>query len=264
MIILQGMSKIETNPGGVKSTETSMEIIEYLAHNGEGRITQIADDLGIAKSTVHRHLHTLRNHRLIDKEGDLYHLGLGFLKLGELSRSRKDAYREAGKTVQKLAETTGERAQFVVEEQGYGVYLHGACGDKGVKTNPRLGKRLPLHATSTGKAILAHLPAHYVDQVIEEGLEKVTKHTITDKDRLREELEQIRDRGYSINNQENIIGLRALGVPVKRPNGTLIGALSVSGPVQRFQGEWYEETVPELLLEVANELEINIEHIRED
>lgn len=258
------MDDSQEDSKAVKSTEKAVEILEYLAANKQGRISQIAQDTGMAKSTVHRHLYTLRKHRLVGKEADIYYPGLGLLKLGELARNRKLAYPEAGKTVEDLANETGERSQFVVEEQRFGVYVYGARGEQGVKTNPRIGKRLPLHATATGKAILAHAPDQLVEGVIERGLERLNEHTITGRDQLLAELEEIRERGYSSNNQENIVGLRAVGVPIKHANGALIGALSVSGPIQRFKGEWYEETLPQLLLESANELEINIEHVNGD
>jgi len=83
-------------------------------------------------------------------------------------------------------------------------------------------------------------------------------NTITDPQTLYAELERVRERGYSVNKQENIEGLHAVSAPVMDTNGHVFGALSVSGPTHRMKGEWFEDELPDLLLGAANELELNI------
>jgi DNA-binding IclR family transcriptional regulator len=162
--------------------------------------------------------------------------------------------------VENLAETTQERAQFLVEEHGRGVYLHTATGDNAVQVNARLGKVNYLHASAAGKAIFANIDDERVDEIIDRwGLPRFTTQTITDRNELSEELGKIKDRGYSFNYEESISGLRAVGTPVMGQDGQVIGALSVSGPTNRLKGEWIESDIPDLLLGAANELELNIE-----
>ncbi|WP_254546761.1 IclR family transcriptional regulator [Halomarina pelagica] len=246
----------------VKSTETVFDIIESLKELDGARVTELADHLGLAKSTVYSQLFTLRKRGYVVKEGDRYHLSLEFAHVGEYTRTRRPSYELAGRKVAKLAEETGERSQFIVEEHGRGIYVHRETGANAVRTDSAIGGHVPLHATASGKAILAHLPDERVDGIIEyRGLPRQTDHTITDEATLREELRAIRERGYAFNQEENTERLHAVGVPVRLPDDRVLGAISVSGPTYRMKGERLEEEVLDLLLGTANELELNIAYL---
>jgi DNA-binding IclR family transcriptional regulator len=243
----------------VKTTQTALVILEHLRENNGMGITELASESGLAKSTVHRHLSTLCDEGYVVKEGDTYHIGLRFLNFGENAKNRKEEYSMAEEKVEELAEETEERVQFIVEEHGYSVYVHRALGRHAVRTDPGIGKRIPLHSVAAGKSILAHMSEEDVWQIIEDrGLPKITKNTITDSETLFEELEMIREQGYSVNDQENLDGLKAIGAPILGADGQVIGALSVSGPTHRMKGEYFESELPDLLLGVVNELELNI------
>lgn len=243
----------------VKTVQTAFDILEYLKEKDGETLTGLATQFDLAKSTIHRHLSTLEQREYVVKEGDIYYPSLQFLDFGEYTRNRNEAYLMAKAKVQELADETSERAQFIVEEHGHAVYVHRASGDHAVQTDPGIGKRIALHATAAGKAILAQLPTEQVNRIIERrGLPAVTEETVTDQEKLFSELEEIRNRGYSFNNQENVDGLRAVGVPVNDPNDRVIGALSVSGPTHRLTKDLFQEELPTLLLGTANELELNI------
>lgn len=243
----------------VKAGERLFAILELLEEMDGARVSELAERTGLAKSTVHRYLVTMLECEYLVKEGDTYQIGLRVLELGESVKNRKEAYTLGKEKVRTLAQETNERVQFIVEEHGYAVYLHREFGSQAVRTDPGIGKRVPIHATSAGKAILANLPDAQVDSVIERrGLPTLTEHTIVDPDVLWEELKEIRERGYAINDQENINGLRAIGVPVIGPSGQVVGALSVSGPTHRMQGDWFNNELPSLLLGAANEIELNL------
>lgn len=243
----------------VKATDTLFDIIELLEREDGVTITEIADELGYAKSTIHRHLSTLRERGYVVEDSEGYHVGLRFLALGEQARNHHKAYQLAREKVDELAQETDERAQFIVEEHGDAVYIHRALGERAVRTDPGIGKRIPLHATAAGKAILAQLPEERLFDIVEQiEFTPITDATITNVDQLVDELEAIRDRGYSFNQQENLDGLHAVGVPVTNSRDEIIGALSVSGPSHRLKGDWFEEELPNLLLGAANELELNI------
>lgn len=247
--------------GRVKTVETTLEIVGVLMQHEGARISEVASELGLAKSTAHRHLTTLEELEYVVNEDGVFRPGLRFLQIGEQTRTRRDAFQLAKEKVVALADETEERSQFIVEEYGRGVYVFRGTGSRAVHTDSEIGKRVPIHATAAGKAILASLPEKRVTDIINKrGLSSVTEHTITSEEELREELANIRDRGYSINHEENTIGLRAIGVPVEAGDGTTLGALSVSGPTHRFQGTLFEETLPNLLLGTANELELNIHY----
>lgn len=251
----------EAGPGRVNTTVTVFRIIETLREMDGARVTELADRLDVATSTVHRHLSTLRDLEYVAKDGDVYRLGFKFLGLGEFTRDRRDAFKMAKEKVSELAETTDERAQFIIEEHGQAVYVFRENGAHAVAADSGIGKRIPLHATAAGKSILAHLPREQVDEIVSErGLTAETGNTMVDEEELYEELETIQDRGYSFNKQESIEGLRAVGVVVKNENGRVLGALSVSGPTHRLKADFFEEEVPRLLLGTANELELNIKY----
>jgi DNA-binding IclR family transcriptional regulator len=248
-------------PRTVKTTKTVFDIIETLREKGGARVTEVADELGLANSTVHRHLVTLTDRKYVTKEGDVYHVGLKFLELGEFTRSRQRAYSLAETKVAELAEETGERAQFIVEEHGDAVYIHTEAGENAVKTDSAVGKRIPIHATSAGKVILAHMLRPRLAAILDDlELTPETENTITDMDEFRTELEGIRERGYAFNDQEHTEGLRAIAVPINDPNEGVIGALGISGPTHRMTDEWYRTEIPNLLLGSANELELNVEY----
>lgn len=243
----------------IQSLERGVEILELIMELEGAGVSELADRLDMPMSTVHGYLSTLYDLEYLVKEGDSYQISTRFLRLGGYSRERKREYRMAAKKVTALAEETGERSQFVIEEHGQGVFLYRAFGAHAVETDSKIGKRMYLHCTSAGKAILAHLPADEVESILAtQGLPAVTGNTTTDEDALFDELSEIRDRGYSTNHQENIEGLNAIGVPVQTAQGEIFGSLSISGPSHRLKGDYLHEELRDLLLGTANELELNI------
>lgn len=251
----------ENGRNAVQTTRTALRILERIRDNGGMGISELSRDLGLAKSTVHRHLSTLYDEGYVSKEQGTYFLSLQFLDFGESARTRNPAYPMAGEKVKELATETEERAQFMVEEHGSAVYVYREVGERAVQTDPGIGKRIPLHATAAGKVILAYSPPEQVEEILAaRGLSALTEETITEKEALQNELEEIRSRGYGFNKQENVMGLHAVGVPVIGSHGVVIGALSVSGPSHRLTGERLTEELPRLLLGTANELELNITH----
>jgi DNA-binding IclR family transcriptional regulator len=255
MATTDGVSTLDT-------TETSLRVVSKLKELDGAGVTELAEALDIAPSTAHSHLTTLRENRYVVKEGDTYRLGLKFLDFGQYVRANNDYYSLAESKVERLSEETGARTHFIVEEHGQGVYVFTGSGKHGVETFARDGRRMELHSAAAGKAILAYLPEERVHEIIDEwGLEQRTAHTITDRDELFEELEEIRGRdGIGFNLEEQIVGIRAVGAPVRTPDGTVIGALSVSGPAHRMKGDRLYEELPDIVLGTANELELEIEY----
>ena len=255
------MSSQPHESGAVKAAETMFDVITGIRELDGARVTELADELGLAKSTVHRHLTTLERNHYVVKEGVEYHLGLRFLGLGEYTRERNPVYPLARTLVDQIAAETEERALFMIEEHGLAVYLYRGLGSHAVRTNSRVGTRRHLHTIAGGKAILAHLPAERVDQIVEEwGLPADTPETITQRRDLETELDRVRERGVAFNREECIVGLKAVAAPVLGPDGEIMGALSVSGPAHRMKGEWFESEIPDLLLGSTNELELNLEY----
>ena len=243
------------------ATNTSLRILEVIKDENGAGVTEIANSIGISKSTAHDHLQTLRDNAFVIKDGGSYTIGLRFLDFGEFRRQQTPIYEHGQEEVDKLAAETGEQADLLVEEHGKGIYLYIAHGENALNLKTYEGTRVYLHATALGKVILAHLPEDHVSTIIDRhGMPAVTDNTITDRAALSEELDAIRDRGFAFNDEESTQGLRCVGVPVMDGDGNVAGAISVSGPTSRMSGTHYEEEIPDLLLGSANIIEINLTH----
>ena len=250
---------MNTNGSGrqVQATMTSIEVMETLRELDGARVTELAETLDLSPSTVHAHLSTLVGADYVVKSGDIYHLSLQFLGLADYVRNRRNAYRIADSYTEQLARDTECRAVFVVEENGQGVYMYTYSGEHAVWKYSTVGKRFHLHQTAAGKAILSRLPRERVVDVVEEwGLPAKTDNTVTDRSALLEELEAVEDRGVAFNDEEQLEGVKAVGVPVDGPDGRVVGAFSVASPANRMTEERFKEELPKVLLGVANEFEL--------
>jgi len=244
----------------LQTVEKSFDIVHLLIENGPTHLSEIANKLDLAESTTHRHLNTLHNLRYVSRKGQMYQIGLRFARLGTSARTRNPDYFEIRPYVQRLANETEERAHFIAEDHGLGVYLYQSTGSNAVKVGANIGRQVRLHCTAAGKVILSHYDSERVDEILDRwGLPQNTEHTITNRDVFFEELEAVRQRGYAFNREEAVEGVHVVSVPVK-PKGTIIGTLCIAGPSHRLQGPWFEDELPELLLSTANELELNIEY----
>lgn len=243
----------------VKSVETTIELIEALeALDGAG-VSELAAELGVAKSTVHDHLKTLEAHEFVVRRGDRYHVGLRFLDHGGRARSRRKVYAIARPEVARLAAETGEMANLVVEEHGLGVYVDVARGEKAINLDTYIGKREYLHNTAVGKAILAHLPDAEVEAILDRwGMPRETERTVTSRDDLEAELRTTRERGYAIDREERLRGLRCVAAPIVQEGTDVVGALSVSGPASRMDDDRIEETIADKVVRTANIVEVNV------
>lgn len=243
----------------VKATETTFEIVNALRELDGAGVTELATYLDLPKSTIHNYLSTLEQEEYVVKTDAEYTVGIRFLELGSYARNRMNIYEVAKPEVDRLASRTGELTNLLIEEHGRGVYIHQARGEQSVNVDASVGSRVYLHETALGKAILSCLPSNRTSQIIEHhGLPQSTDRTTTNRDDLEAELTRIRERGYAIDDEERLDGLRCLGAPIKASDGRVVGAISVSGPVNRMRGEYFNEDLPHILLETTNVIELNL------
>lgn len=253
---MSGRDAKAKNP--VKATKTTFDIVQSLLALNGGGVTEIADFVGLPKSSVHNYLSTLHEEGYVVKSGTKYHVGIRFLELGAFARHNRPIFDVAKPEVEALAKETGEVSNLMIEELGFGYYIYRRRGDQAVNVNVQTGTRVNLHNNALGKAILAHMPRDRVSRILNRhGLPKSTENTITNKETLVNEFGDIRKRGVAFDNEERIIGLRCAAAPILSQNNVVQGAISVSGPTSRLQGEWFEEGVPKLLKEAANVIELN-------
>jgi len=246
----------------LKTASTTLEILDALKQMTGTTAAELSERLGLSETTTYNQLATLREHEFVIKDGNEYRLSGKLVPFGEHVRQENSLYKHGRAELEEIADQTGEYAQLVIEEFGQGIIIHETRGENaiGAEFHAELQrKRFKLHYTAAGKAILAYLPEKRVRQIISnQGLTNQTEATITDRAELFEELEEIHNRGYAFNDEEQVEGLRVVGGPILNPDGCVLGALSVSGPTGRMQGKRYREDLPKLVTKTANLIEVNI------
>ncbi|MDG5778578.1 IclR family transcriptional regulator [Haloarculaceae archaeon H-GB1-1] len=251
------------SPRTLSTVETTVGVLTALRDCDGATVSELADRLDLSRPGVYKHLATLAECDLVVQRGDTYHLALHLLPLGQYVRHGDPLYRSSETVVEVLAAETGGFVHLTAEEYGRGIHVRTASGEHGVGiTYHDAGLERPdyLHCTATGKAILATYSRERVDAILDEhGLPEKTDDTITSRARLHETLETIRERGYAVNDEEELAGLRAVGAPITPTDSDVLGAISVSGPVSRLSGETFAETLPMSVIEVANVIEVTVE-----
>lgn len=234
-------------PGGdgersdrVRSVDRAVSILQLLAQWGEARVTDLALAIGTHKSTVARLLATLEGRGLVEQDGERgrYHLGYGVVELARGVESRRpDLPVMARPICEALAEQTGETVNLAVVEADAVVSIDQVLGTATVRSVNWVGQRTPLHATAAGKVLLAFGPDEWREAVLACELERFTAATIVEGGRLREELAEVTRRGYATTRDEHETGLSAIGAPIRASDGSVIAALTVSGPSFRLTPE---------------------------
>jgi DNA-binding IclR family transcriptional regulator len=243
----------------IGAVENSCLIIEYLHSMGGARIRDLAEHLDISKGAIHHHLATLRKNGYVIQDGNEYKISLRFLEIGEVAKSRAQIVQAEKNNLRELAEATDTRVQLIREEFGMSGVLKMISNGHAIEPSTRIGRREHLHCTASGKAILAYLSEDRVEGIIDKhGLPARTKNTITDRERLSECLDEVRETGVAFNDGEKIRGLRAVGAPILTDNDSVLGAVSASAPISEMQGERYESVVPDQVLSTANAIALNV------
>lgn len=249
-------------PRTLKTVSRAFDVVRALESLDGAGVTELADHLDLSKSSVYNYLSTLCEEKFVVKQGDTYELSLQFLLVGEYVRNQNTLYRHGRSELDDLAKKTGEYAHLSTVQHGLSVNLYKVAGDKAVGSSyqtHKLQKPDYLHFSATGKAILAYLPRERVDWIIDQyGLVSKTENTITNREKLYDELEQIHEQGYALNDEEEITGLQAIGAPLTNRHGRLLGSISVSGPVKRMKDPKYHETIIDHVVNTANVIEVNI------
>jgi len=241
----------------VKTADTVFSVVQAVHRLDGATLEDLSGELGLARSTVYDHVSTLRDLGYLVREGRRYYVGLRFLDHGMAARGRHRVVDVARNTLRRLATDTGEVAWLVTEEDGFAVYLDKAKGDRAVQTLARIGSRRHLHYLASGKAILAQYANEEVDAIVERrGLPARTEQTITDRDALFDVLEEVRERGYAVNDREVLGGTRSVGVAIV-PDDAVVGALAVTGPYTRLKGSRLDDVVDETVA-AGNEAELKL------
>ena len=217
-------------------------------------MTEIANEIGVHKSTAFRLVATLEAHRLVEQteERGKYRLGVGLLRLAGATTARLDLVQEARPVCRQLASDTGETVNIAVLSESSALYLDQVAGSSALQPHNWVGQHIPLHATSNGKVLLSGLSRQQCDAILNK-LSAYTPVTITTKSKLRAELDQVREQGYALAVDELEVGLTAAAAPIRNVHGDVVASMSVSGPTFRITNDRIDEVVTKLV-EAADEV----------
>ncbi len=222
-------------------------------------VNAISRQVGIHKSTVSRLLSALSQEGFVEQnpESGKWRLGLGLLGLAGAVLARIDLRKAALIPLRTLVSQTQETINMTVLDGNECVNVESIYSPQPIQYAGRLGRRTPLHCTSTGKVLLAYLSPEERKAVLPETLLACTKRTIVDRFALEKALDRVREQGYAIAHEEFEEGLSAIAAPIRDHTGRVVATVSVSGPTYRT-GPGQIENFVAPLLDAAAEISVNL------
>jgi len=243
--------------GGVQSVDRALSIIETLAEDDEGyRLTDLAVRTGLSPSTVHRLLTTLEKRRFVqfDRDESMWHIGAQSFAVGSTFVRRRNFVTQALPYLRKLRDQTRETANLAVVDDGAMVVLTRVESREIMRSVTKVGGRVPMVASGLGKALLSTYSEEDVFAIIQrEGMPRLTSKSIVRAGELCKSLHDIRQQGYSVDDEEALIGLRCVSAVVYDDCSEPLAAISVSGKASRVPNDRLP-VLGKLVQEVAAEL----------
>ncbi|MQA79492.1 MAG: helix-turn-helix domain-containing protein [Streptosporangiales bacterium] len=232
------MGNTGADSAGVQSVDRAVTILEIMAREGDVGVTEIAAELGVHKSTAFRLVNTLERRGLVEQDSDRgkYRLGVALLRLAGATQKQLDLVQESRVVTQRLAVEVGETVNVTVMSDGAALYIDQAAGPSALQIHNWVGRRIPLHATSNGKVLLAFHSYRRLSDVVRSPLERFTEHTVSSLRQLESQLATVRETGYAVAVNELELGLTAIAGPVYDSRGHVIASVSASGPGFRLEG----------------------------
>jgi IclR family acetate operon transcriptional repressor len=223
----------------VQSVDRAVTILEILARQGEAGVTEIAAQLGVHKSTASRLLSVLERRGLTMQLSDRgrYRLGFRVLLLANATVGHLDITQLSRPVCERLAVAVGETVNVAVLEDEAVINVAQVRGTAAVSSHNWIGQRTPLHATSSGKVLLANLGPSQRARFLSQPLDRFTPATISDVGVLEAQLAEVAERGWAFTVEELEVGLNAVAAPIRSYGGHAIAAISVSGPSYRLAAD---------------------------
>lgn len=223
----------------VPAIDRAVRLLEILSSSPQGRsLAQLADELSVPKSTLFRILHTLQEHAVVveDPERKLFTLGMKLLEWGNAALSRIDLKSIAHPHLQKLAHETRESFYLAILDQDEVIIIDHVDTPEVWKMVTRLGHRSPIHCTATGLVLASGLDDSAIEKIAEsKGLRKFTESTITNLQRLKRRVAQVRKDDFSIVDGEYKADLCAIAVPIRDHGGSVVASLMTAIPSERYR-----------------------------
>ncbi len=228
--------KTAAQGGQVQSLGRALSILERLADADGMTLTDLAQSVGLAPSTTHRLLTTLQQRRFadFDEEYGVWVIGVGAFNVGNAFLRNRRIVTLGRPVMRRLMEDVGETVNLAVEDQSELVYVTQFESHAPMRAFFRPGRRAPMHASAVGKAMLAGMDdAKVTDYLHRKGMPRFTDKTIVDPAALRAELQQVRERGWAVDDEEHTVGMRCVASTIHNEHGEVIAGVSVSGPSVR-------------------------------
>jgi IclR family acetate operon transcriptional repressor len=227
--------------GQVQSLSRALKLLNALSYHAQGlSLSEVASEVGLPNSTAHRLLTTLQNERYVrfDTERSVWLIGVQAFRVGTAFSRSRDMVTIARPYMRRLMEQSGETVNLAIPDRGEIIYIAQVETQKMMRAIAGPGGRAPMHCSGVGKALLAFSDGECTDKLIG-GMElrRETANTLTTAAELRRELEQIKTRGFAVDNEENAIGLRCVAAVIYDEHGSALAALSVSGPTARISDQ---------------------------
>ena len=226
----------KTAQNTIKSLDRAMAVFEYLSDSQGMPLTMLADETEQSPATVYRILVTLEGRGLVefDHEEQLWYIGPRAFVIGARFLRRTSLVDRARPIMRRLMEATGETANLGIEKEGKVLFLSQVETHASIRAFFPPGTLSPMHASGIGKALLAHMHSDQLDRFLAAtDLQAFTEHSITGRAELLDNLRVIRERGYSVDNEEKNDGMRCIAAPVFDTNPEAVAGISVSGPTSR-------------------------------
>ncbi len=224
-------------PRGTQAVIRAIRLLKaFSPARPELTLAELCAEIGLSKTTTHRLLSALLSEGLVVRRGarNSYQLGPEVIALGSQALLTSDLRKQARPTLEALAVETGETATLEVRAGDQMLVLDGVDGRHLISAHLDIGTRWPIHATSTGKCVLAHLPEALREVLLRSPLQRFTENTVTSPERLRSELGEIRSAGFSVAYEELEVGYVGVAAEVRGPLGEVEGAICIGGPASRL------------------------------
>lgn len=247
----------------IKSVERAFKVLESLKEERELGVAELSRKVDLPKSTIYYILATLSKLNYIKKNNNnKYSLGLKSLELGTVMLNKMTLRSIAKPYLMELVEESSETVHLVILDNYQVVYIDKIEGNEAIQISSHIGARLPSYCTGVGKAMLAYLDEKKLDEYLKNNkLKKHTKNTITDPSELKEELKEIKNKGYSIDNQEFNKGLKCFAAPIMDYSGEVIAAISISGPIDRITDKNENDNLINMIIRTAEKISHNMGYV---
>ncbi len=240
----------------VQSVERAFAILKSVAAHPEGvGITEIANRVDLPVSTVARLLSTLTKVGAVERapgETD-FQIGIEIINLASQATNKRQMTTLARPSLLELAKITGEAVALCMLEGEELCIVDLIRSQHRVRVNNTIGDRYPLHATSAGKILLAYLSESALERYLDRSLESFTVNTITNSDKLRQNLSNIRKQGIAWIKDE-LDEITGVSAPIRDSNGDVVAALNIYGPTSRFPPEGKKDELTSLVSNAAKEI----------